>query len=276
MMENVIKDSLEFHNFNDMFELLTKEEMRSVGWRLNYSPRDDYEFPEYAKDKTNDEEKLIFNKEFSESDFEVKGLVDTLLNRESTLLNELKGSWNLEDLEKLLVLSAGRRWKDRDYPRADKNVKVYLRTYPSGGSLYPIKIYFYANKIEGLEAGFYYFDPVDNSIRRLKSAISLSELEQLFPMTSLKLDVRSETMEKSAAVVFMVADFKYSFRKYGQLSYRLALLEAGHIGQNMQLVVTALGKDSLPICGLFHERIEQALGIRKNKFQHCVYGVVLG
>lgn len=276
MISNPIKDSLEFYNFDEMFELLTKEEMRSIGWRLNYAPRDDYEFPEYTTREEDDKEKITLNKEFNESDFKVQGLINVLLARDSTLLNDLKEQWSLSDLEKLLVLSAGRRWKERDYPRGNKTIKIHLRTYPSGGSLYPIKIYFYSNKIKGLEDGFYYFDAIDNSIHKIKSAVSLSELEGLFPMTALKLDKRSNTIEQSAALVFMVADFKYNFRKYGQLSYRLSLLEAGHIAQNMQLVSTAIGKSSLPVCGLFHERIEEILGIRKNKFQHCVYGIILG
>lgn len=272
-MSNAIKDSLEFYNFDEMFNFLTNEEMRTVGWRLNSAPRDDYEFPIH---KNIEEPCIVLNKEFEESDFKIQGLINNLLNRKSTLLNELDTPWDFSDLEKLLVLSAGCRDEERYYPRKDKFIKISLRTYPSGGALYPVKTYFYANRIKGLESGFYYFDAVDNAICKINDAVSLEELEGLFPMSSLKLDKRSNSLDQSAAIIFMVADYKYNFRKYGQLSYRLTLLEAGHMTQNMQLISTALGKNSLPICGLYPEKVEEVLGIRKNKYKHCIYGIVLG
>ena len=51
--------------------------------------------------------------------------------------------------------------------------------------------------------------------------------DNLFPMTLYKLDALSNSTEKLSFAVFMVVDFKESFKKYGELSERLAFFEAG-------------------------------------------------
>ena len=78
-------------------------------------------------------------------------------------------------------------------------------------------------------------------------------------MTLYKLDALSNSTEKISFAVFMVVDFKESFKKYGELSERLAFFEAGHVAQNLQLVSSHLNKKSLPICGLFPEEVEKQI-----------------
>jgi SagB-type dehydrogenase family enzyme len=50
-------------------------------------------------------------------------------------------------------------------------------------------------------------------------------------------------------------------RKYGERGYRLALLEAGHIAQNLCLVAAALELGSMNVCGFFDDRLNAALSI---------------
>ncbi|MBF8807633.1 MAG: nitroreductase family protein [Enterococcus lacertideformus] len=73
---------------------------------------------------------------------------------------------------------------------------------------------------------------------------------------------------------FFVANYQYSFTKYGSLAYKLALLESGHMAQNAMLVATAMEKKSLPICGIFEDRVKELLSLDNENYVH--YALVLG
>ena len=49
--------------------------------------------------------------------------------------------------------------------------------------------------------------------------------------------------------------------KYGLRGYRFALIEAGHVAQNLLLTATALRLGSVPLGGLFDRRIDELLDL---------------
>ena len=153
--------------------------------------------------------------------------------------------------------------------------ELILRNYPSGGALFPVKLYLFIKDVEGMEPGVYY---ISSQLKKLIKVESKENLvwDNLFPMTLYKLDALSNSTEKISFAVFMVVDFKESFKKYGELSERLAFFEAGHVAQNLQLVSSHLNKKSLPICGLFPEEVEKQINIQNNDSQYCVYGILFG
>jgi SagB-type dehydrogenase family enzyme len=61
--------------------------------------------------------------------------------------------------------------------------------------------------------------------------------------------------------VFVTAMFWRSRFKYGLRGYRFALLEAGHLGQNLLLAATALELASLPVGGVYDRRVDEFLSI---------------
>ena len=62
-------------------------------------------------------------------------------------------------------------------------------------------------------------------------------------------------------IVFITAVFERSVFKYGDRGYRFVLLEAGHVAQNINLAVTALGLGCVNIGGFFDRDIDEFLGI---------------
>lgn len=237
-----------------------------INWFMNYSPRQDYEFPE---DNPQDYRGKVCYEYYinEEKENEIRKLFE---GRRSTLLNFLSGGWNKEELFKLLTLAVGPNPRTRRYRGKD----LILRNYPSGGALFPVKLYVFVKNVENLGSGVYYLSP------QLKKLYQLSDEEidwnRLFPMTLYQFDVFSNSSEKICFSVFMIVDFKESFKKYGELAERLAFFEAGHVAQNLQLVSSYLKKTSLPVCGLFPEEIERQIGIDEDDDQYCVYGVVFG
>ena len=238
-----------------------------INWFMNNSPKQDYQFP---KDNPTD---FDSNKQYSyyqenNADDPIRKLFE---NRRSTLLNSFDGKWSREELFNLLTIAVGPNPRKRFY----HGEELILRNYPSGGALFPVKLYLFIKDVEGMEPGVYY---ISSQLKKLIKVESKENLvwDNLFPMTLYKLDALSNSTEKISFAVFMVVDFKESFKKYGELSERLAFFEAGHVAQNLQLVSSNLNKKSLPICGLFPEEVEKQINIQNNDSQYCVYGILFG
>jgi SagB-type dehydrogenase family enzyme len=63
--------------------------------------------------------------------------------------------------------------------------------------------------------------------------------------------------------------------KYGLRGYRFALLEAGHVVQNLVLAATALGLPALPLGGWYDRRVDELVGA-DGLDEATVYVVLLG
>jgi SagB-type dehydrogenase family enzyme len=63
--------------------------------------------------------------------------------------------------------------------------------------------------------------------------------------------------------------------KYGERSYRFALLEAGHIAQNLLLAATAEGVAALPVGGFVEDKLNALLGLN-GRDEFAVYLILLG
>ena len=129
---------------------------------------------------------------------------------------------------------------------------VRLRSVPSGGALYPLDVYVAATAVEGLESRLHRFDPLRDCLELL-APVERGQLEPITPYPELVAD--------ASAVVFLTATFWRSRFKYGQRGYRFALLEAGHVAQNMLLAATALGLASVPLGGFFDRQVNDLLGV---------------
>jgi SagB-type dehydrogenase family enzyme len=128
-----------------------------------------------------------------------------------------------------------------------------LRAVPSGGALYPLELYLAALDVEGLETGLYHFDPLRQCLEVLKTGLTREDVAAL--------STYPEIVVGCAALVLVAAVFGRTRFKYGLRGYRFALLEAGHIGQNLLLAATALGLGAVPLGGFYDRRTDEFLGL---------------
>ena len=109
------------------------------------------------------------------------------------------------------------------------------RAAPSGGALYPLDIYVLIgeNGVEKIEAGVYHYLPKEHSI----SPISKGDRRKEIASASLG----QMWMAKAPVIFIITAEYKRITGKYGERGVRYALIEVGHVGQNLFLQAEALG-----------------------------------
>lgn len=128
-----------------------------------------------------------------------------------------------------------------------------FRMIPSGGALYPLEIFFQSSQIDGIEPGLYHYHPGKHHVRLLRPGLHTDTLAEAL--------VQPDTTRNAALIIFITALFDRSVHKYGDRGYRFALLEAGHLAQNLNLVSQGLQLGCLNIGGFFDRRIDGFLDI---------------
>jgi SagB-type dehydrogenase family enzyme len=275
--KEIFLSKLEQFDYDDLFTDLMKSEQRSVAWRSYHAPRSNYSLPNPSDKVQSQWLKVSLPDIPLQETMNDAKLMDCLRARKSYVLSQMDQSWHLHDLAALLSLAAGVRTETKVIGNLGETEmgENSLRTYPSGGALYPVELYIYARAVSELAPGFYKYVAEENALFQIEREYSERELAGLFPMTTYQMD-DNRSLANTAFIAVLVANLEYSFSKYGRLAHQLALLEAGHIGQNMQLVSTSMEKRSLPSCGYFSDKIAEALGISKNKYKHIVYCLFFG
>jgi SagB-type dehydrogenase family enzyme len=142
-----------------------------------------------------------------------------------------------------------------------------LRAVPSGGALYPLELYVLASRVAGLEPGVYHFDPLRRVLEAMRSGDPLPEL--------CEISTYPEIVSESAVTWFVTLVAWRTRFKYGPRGYRFALLEAGHLVQNLLLTATALGLAAVPLGG-YYDAAADAFLDADGVHESTVYTVTAG
>ncbi|MCO1574611.1 SagB/ThcOx family dehydrogenase [Crossiella sp. SN42] len=143
-----------------------------------------------------------------------------------------------------------------------------LRPTPSGGALYPLDVFVIAQRVPGLTAnGLYHFDPFRNV---------LADLGAVSP-TALGECLNPPGLPPSASVTLVLsASFWRSRFKYGQRALRFALMEAGHLAQNILLLATAYGLAGRPVGGFLDAGLTALLPDHNGVDDAPLYALLIG
>lgn len=134
----------------------------------------------------------------------------------------------------------------------------FKRSVPSGGALYPADIYAITgeNCVEDLTSGVFHYEHEDHSIKKIlegdrRKNVAVASLGQMW-------------MADAPVLLVITAEYDRICIKYGKRGIRYALIEMGHIGQNVFLQCQALGLEA-GIVGAFDDRdVAEAAGTTKN------------
>ncbi|MEC4812827.1 MAG: SagB/ThcOx family dehydrogenase [Scytonema sp. PMC 1069.18] len=116
-----------------------------------------------------------------------------------------------------------------------------------------IETFIAVSGVKGLDSGCYYYAPKAQELRQIRFKNFRRELHFLCLGQDLGRD--------AAAVVFHTADLKSSVAQYGDRVYRYLHMDAGHLGQRLNLAAIRLNLGVSGIGGFFDDQVNEVLGI---------------
>jgi SagB-type dehydrogenase family enzyme len=164
----------------------------------------------------------------------------------------------IEELSRLLYHTGGinaERWGHQ------------LRAAPSAGALYPIEIYPIIHQVEGLQPGLYHYAVRDHALELLQAGDLRREIAHDGLM--------QEFLGQANLVFVLTAIFQRLRWKYQERTYRYALLEAGHLGQNVYLAATSMGMGACGVGAFLDDGLNGLLGV-DGKDEAAIYMLAVG
>ena len=149
----------------------------------------------------------------------------------------------------------------------DGGERLPLTPCPSGGARHPFEAYVCAYRVSGLAPGVYRYAGIDHSLSRIH--------DRPPPEASTLLGGQTWFAD-AGALVLLVAHFQRTQRKYPHPgAFRVVLLEAGHIAQNLLVAAAGHGLAATPTCAVSDRDLEAACALDPIR-QAVVHVVALG
>ncbi len=120
--------------------------------------------------------------------------------------------------------------------------------------------------VEGLARGVYYFAPHGRSLRLLRAGLDREAVQYLCLGQELGGD--------AAATIFHTADLPTAVARQGDRAYRYLHLDAGILGQRLNLGALAEGLGASGIGGFFDDHVNRLIGIPEE--QAVIYITTIG
>jgi SagB-type dehydrogenase family enzyme len=131
--------------------------------------------------------------------------------------------------------------------------ELLLRAAPSAGALYAGEVYVIAERVRGLPSGLYYYGVKRHELMRLRSGPLLAEV--------MRAVERPGTLEDAPAVVLLTNVFERYTRRYANRGYRYALIDTGHIGENLRLGAASAGLGDVSPLRFQDDLLNELLGV---------------
>jgi len=143
-----------------------------------------------------------------------------------------------------------------------------LRTVPCGGARHEFETYLLVRKVTGLAPGAYHYLPMEHQLEYLHPVEDLDD--------TITATLSGQSWGAKANVVFYWAMDAYRAEwRYGIYAHRVALIDVGHVGQNLYLACTGMGLGTCAIAAFSHEICCQVFGLDGHD-EYVVYTAPVG
>ncbi|MBE9138625.1 SagB/ThcOx family dehydrogenase [Nodosilinea sp. LEGE 07088] len=137
---------------------------------------------------------------------------------------------------------------------------------PDYGDRTLVHTFIVACGVTALDEGCYYYSPGSEELRQVRFKNFRRELHYLCLGQELGRD--------AAAVIIHTADLKAAVEAYGDRVYRYLHMDAGHLGQRLNLAATRLGLGVSGIGGFYDDQVNEVLGLPAD--EAVIYITTLG
>jgi SagB-type dehydrogenase family enzyme len=148
----------------------------------------------------------------------------------------------LDELARLLFFA---------YGRTDPGGR--FRAVASGGALYPLELYAVALNVEGLEAGVYHYGVETGHLDVVRRGGCLAALEDDL------VNLHGIDVANASLLIVVTAAFRRTTIKYLDRGYRMILMEAGEVAQNLCLLATSMNLAACLLGGFDDDRLSEFL-----------------
>jgi SagB-type dehydrogenase family enzyme len=134
--------------------------------------------------------------------------------------------------------------------------------------LYPIQTYVYVkpNRIEGLDSGVYYFEPMQNTLVMLNSAPG--NMRELYDPI-----INRPVFDAAAFALYLVVEMQAIGSMYSERSLHYSVIETGHMTQLLEAAAPLMGIGLCQIGGLETKYFTELLKLGKT---HILLHAMLG
>lgn len=183
--------------------------------------------------------------------------LETALKTRQTVREFTGGSITRDILDDLI-------WAAYGHTHSDGSVK--MRTAPSAGATYPLEIYLVLHNVNDTPDGIYLYDTQSDQLTVVKEGGYLNDI--------CRVSLNQDFIPLANATFLLVYDPDRIVRHYGRESRKYALLECGHIAQNILLMAAARGLGNVPVGAFYQKRLGSILGLQKDR--EVLYMICVG
>jgi SagB-type dehydrogenase family enzyme len=138
------------------------------------------------------------------------------------------------------------------------------RLHPSAGARYPIEAYLISWSVGTLQKGVYHYDVREHYLEQM--GVSIQEVDSKM--------INSPHVKHAHASIVLTACLNRTVLKYGARGYLYALLEAGHIAQNVVITAGQIGIGTCCVGGFVAQHVQATLDLPPTEIP--VYVIAVG
>ncbi len=143
-----------------------------------------------------------------------------------------------------------------------------LRTVACGGARHEFECYLAVINVTGLKEGLYHYLPMTHEIEFISNSSMLAD--------SVSSALANQTWCGKSNVVFFYSVVPYRAEwRYGASAHRVALIDAGHITQNLYIACSALNLGTCAIAALDTDACNSLFGLDGQE-EYIFYAATLG
>jgi len=129
-----------------------------------------------------------------------------------------------------------------------------LRTVPSAGCRHPFETYLAVVRVAELQNGIYRYLPLDHTL------VFVREIDQLPAQLTAATHGQSFTGQAAVTFIWTVIPERTEWR-YAEASYKVIVLDAGHVCQNLYLACEAISAGTCAIAAYNQSLSDRLIGV---------------
>lgn len=134
------------------------------------------------------------------------------------------------------------------------DIEITLRTYASGGGLYPVETYVARRNFETGYLSVFHYSPHEHSLTEIVTDVPEATLKKA-------LSDQTDISDGVGCFIFFTGVFRRTLTKYGAPGYKFVLIEVGEMAHQIALAATSTNLTTLLWSGSYDDYVNRILAV---------------